>query len=76
MEKQEIKISESSSDDGTILVGERIFEELCWGWINANGAGILKNVIRIESQKKAKRQNAFISKDTAEDSMRESYVKR
>lgn len=56
---------EAYPEKNKVIVGEELFQELCWAWIETKGPTLLKAIIRENEIKslrpKYKRQNAFIN---------------
>lgn len=55
-------------EEGNILLGEKLFLELCWTWIEKKGPGILRMVCREFDREKGlkpslKKEKAFYEKD-------------
>lgn len=72
MESSSRSITESGSveidafsEDNRIIVGEELFKEFCWAWIETKGPSILKAVIRENEVKERKKGKATLSRSNA-----------
>lgn len=51
---------ETYPQDDRVIVGEALFQELCWAWIETKGPNLLKAILRENESKKPRltRNNA------------------